>query len=145
MDGPVTLAWVRAMHVVFMVCWFAGLFYLPRLFVNHAQVEDTPTFERLGEMERRLYRFVTPFAWLTAGFGLWLLWAGWEHYRSAGWMHAKLALAVLLIAYHIVCGRFVRAFAENRNVHGHRFFRWFNELPVLVLFGVVILVFVKPF
>jgi len=145
MFEPQALTWVRAFHLIFMVCWFAGLFYLPRLFVNHAMVEDAATRERLSLMERKLYRFVTPFAWLTGLFGTWLLVAGWSLYSHAVWMHLKLVLVAGLVVFHIWCGRFVRVFAEGRNVHGHRFFRWFNELPVFVLFGAIILVKVKPF
>ena len=139
------LAWVKALHIIFMVCWFAGLFYLPRLFVNHATVEDENTRALLGLMERRLFRFVTPFAWLTALFGFWLLIANWSYYRTQWWMIAKLMLAALLVLYHLQCGRFVRDFAAGRNRRSHVFYRWFNELPVIVLFGVVILVVVRPF
>lgn len=140
-----TLPWAKALHIVFMVCWFAGLFYLPRLFVNHAMVEDPGTRRQFTLMEGKLYRFVTPFAWLTAIFGFWLLWANWAVYKGAGWMHAKLFLVALLAVYHVACGRLVRAFAENRNRRSHVFYRWFNEVPVLMLFGAVILVVVRPF
>jgi putative membrane protein len=145
MDSPGTLAWVRALHIIFMVCWFAGLFYLPRLFVNHAMAEDRATRDRLAVMERKLYRFITPLAWLAAIFGFWLLIAGWPIYRTALWMHLKLGLVALLVAYHLACGYFVRAFARGSTTHSHVYFRWFNEFPVIVLFGSVILVVVKPF
>lgn len=138
-------AWIKALHIIFMVCWFAGIFYLPRLFVNHAMEPHGPVHERLCLMERKLYRFVTPFALLTVGLGMWLLFANSSYYFAAGWMHLKLTLVALLIAYHVSCGRIVRAFAEGRNKRGHVYYRWFNELPVLVLFGSVILVVVKPF
>ncbi|MFM7272433.1 MAG: CopD family protein [Gammaproteobacteria bacterium] len=140
-----TLLWAKALHIIFMVCWFAGLFYLPRLFVNHAMAEDAATRRQLGIMERKLYRFVTPFGWLTAIFGFWLLWVNWPAYRGEGWMHAKLLLVALLAAYHVACGRLVKLFAEDGNRRSHVFYRWFNEFPVLVLFGAVILVVVRPF
>jgi len=122
--------------------WFAGLFYLPRLFVNHAMVEDETTAERLALMERKLYRFMTILAVPAVGLGLWL----WLGYGIGGaWLHAKLALVVLLLAYHWHCGKLVKIFAEGRNARGHVFYRWFNEFPVLILTAVVILVVVKPF
>ena len=145
MDASSTFLWAKALHIIFMVCWFAGLFYLPRLFVNHAMAEHEATRRQLAVMERKLYRFVTPFAWLTAIFGFWMLWLGWDAYRAQGWMHLKLLLVALLAVYHVACGRLVRVFAEDRNTRGHVFYRWFNELPVLVLFGAVILVVVRPF
>ena len=145
MRDSTLLLWVRAFHIIAMVCWFAGVFYLPRLFVHHALAEDDTVKARLAIMEHKLYRFITPFAWLTAGLGLWLLAAGWEYYRHAHWMHAKLLLVALLAAYHLQCGRFVRIFARNANTHSHVFYRWFNELPVFILFGSIILVVVKPF
>ena len=145
MRDSTLLLWVRAFHIIAMVCWFAGVFYLPRLFVNHAMAEDDTVKARLALMELKLYRFVTPFAWLTAGLGLWLLASGWEYYRHAHWMHAKLLLVALLAAYHLQCGRFVKIFARNANTHSHIFYRWFNELPVFLLFGSIILVVVKPF
>jgi putative membrane protein len=145
MDSPGALAWVRAFHIIFMVCWFAGLFYLPRLFVNHAMAEEASTRERLALMERKLYRFITPLAWLAAFFGFWLLFAGWPIYRTALWMHFKLGLVALLVAFHLACGHFVGIFARGKNTYSHVYFRWFNEFPVIVLFGSVILVVVKPF
>ncbi len=139
--------WLKALHIVFMVCWFAGIFYLPRLFVNHALDPERAVHERLCVMERKLYRFITPFAFLTVLFGLWLLFAYNDvyGYLRNGWMHAKLTLVVLLAVYHWICGRIVRDFAAGRNTRGHVFYRWFNELPVLILFGSVILVVVRPF
>ena len=138
------LVWVRALHIIFMVCWFAGIFYLPRLFVNHAMTEDATTRACFRVMEQKLYRFMTPFAWLTVAPGVWMLAAGWEAYRTQGWMLAKLVLVGLLVAYHLTCGHFVRVFSDERNTRSHVFFRWFNELPVLILFSIVILVIVKP-
>ncbi len=140
------MLWLKALHIVFVISWFAGLFYLPRLFVNHAMVEDAATRERLALMERKLYRFMTPLAWLALGFGLWL-WL--EIIKNGGitgpWLHAKLALVALLVAYHLYCGKLMRDFAEGRNRHSHVWYRFFNEIPVLVLFAVVFLVVLKPF
>jgi putative membrane protein len=138
------LLWVKAFHVIFVVCWFAGLFYLPRLFVYHAMAEDRATVEQLKVMERKLFRFVTPFAVLSVGLGLWML-VLVPAYLSMGWMHAKLALVALLVAYHGWCGVHVARLRDDRDTHSHRWFRAFNELPVLILFPVVILVVVKPF
>lgn len=134
--------WLKALHIIFVVCWFAGLFYLPRLFVNHAMVEDDATRQRLALMEHKLYRFMTPLAILAALFGTWL-WFGFGF--GGGWLHAKLTLVALLIGYHLYCGKLVRDFAAGRNQRSHVWYRFFNELPVLVLFAVVILVVVKPF
>ena len=133
---------VKWLHIVFVVSWFAGLFYLPRLYVNHAMVEDAATRERLALMERKLFRFMTPLGVLALGFGLWL-WMGWGF--SGGWLHAKLALVLLLIGYHVWCGRLLADFAAGRNTRSHVWYRWFNEVPVLVLFAVVFLTVVKPF
>ncbi|GAB1459524.1 MAG TPA: CopD family protein [Thauera aminoaromatica] len=133
---------LKAFHIVFVVSWFAGLFYLPRLFVNHAMVEDAATRERLAMMEMKLYRFMTPLGILAVGLGLWL-WFGYGF--AGGWLHAKTLLVVFLIAYHLYCGRLMRAFAEGRNTRSHVWYRYFNEIPVLVLFVVVFLVVLKPF
>lgn len=136
------MLWVKSLHIIFVTSWFAGLFYLPRLFVNHAMVDDPATAGRLLMMEQKLYRFMAPLAFLALGFGLWL-WLGYG--ITGGWLHAKLALVVLLIGYHHYCGRLLKDFAAGRNRHSHVWYRWFNEVPVLVLFAVVILVVVKPF
>jgi len=141
------MLWVKAFHIIFMVTWFAGLFYLPRLFVYHAMSEDSASRERFKIMERKLYYgIMTPGAVLTIGFGIWLLvdyaWAAWH---SAGWLHVKLALVLLLIGYHLWCGKLVGDFARDRNRHSHRWYRVFNEVPVLFLIAIVILVVVKPF
>lgn len=136
------MLWIKAFHIIFVVSWFAGLFYLPRLFVNHAMVEDRATAERLKLMEHKLYRFMTPLAILALLFGFWL-WLGYGF--SGGWLHVKLALVAVLTAYHLYCGRIVADFRNDRNRHGHVFYRWMNELPVLILAAVVILVVVKPF
>jgi putative membrane protein len=138
--------WVKAFHIVFMTAWFAGIFYLPRLFVHHAMSEDAATRDRLKIMERKLYRFITPFMYLTVALGLWMLFDyAWATYSHMLWLHIKLALVVVLIAYHFYCGRLVKEFAEDRSRRSHVFYRWFNEFPVLLLFAIVILVVVKPF
>jgi len=140
------MLWVKAFHIGFMVCWFAGLFYLPRLFVYHAMAEDSASRERFKIMERKLYRgIMTPSMVLTVLFGLWLIGYNPGGYLSQGWLHAKLALVVVLLAYHYYCGLLVRLFRDDRNERGHVFYRWFNEFPVLLLFGIVILAIVKPF
>jgi putative membrane protein len=137
------MLWVKALHIVFMVTWFAGLFYLPRLFVYHAMSEDRASIERFKVMERKLFHgIMTPGAVLTIVFGTWL-WLGWGF--SGGWLHSKLALVAVLIAYHLWCGKLLADFKHDRNTRGHVWFRWFNEFPVLVLLAVVILVVVKPF
>ncbi len=139
--------WLKALHLIFMVTWFAGLFYLPRLFVYHAMSDDAISNERFKVMERKLfYGIMTPGAILTLFFGLWMLTDyAWEAYRSSGWLHAKLALIGLLLIYHILCGKFVRDFKADRNQHSHVYYRWFNEFPVLVLVAIIILASVKPF
>ena len=133
---------LKALHIIFVTSWFAGLFYLPRLFVNHAMVEDAATRERLAMMEMKLYRFMTPLGILAVGLGLWL-WFGYGF--AGGWLHVKTLPVVFLIAYHLYCGRLMRAFAEGRNTRSHVWYRYFNEIPVLVLFVVVFLVVLKPF
>ena len=137
------MLWIKALHISFMVTWFAGLFYLPRLFVYHAMSSDAPSIERFKIMERKLYfGIMTPGAVLTITFGLWL-WLGYG--ISGGWMHAKLFLVLILIFYHLYCGKLVDDFKHDRNQFGHVFYRWFNEFPVLILFAIIILVVVKPF
>lgn len=137
--------WIRTFHIFFMVCWFAGIFYLPRLFVNHAMASSETLAQQLSIMERKLYRFITPFAVLTVVLGLALMATRWDYYVSAAWLQAKLALVVVLLAYHYCCGRIVKNFARGLNRRSHVFFRWFNEFPVLLLLGIVILVKVQPF
>ena len=137
------MLWVKAFHIVFMVTWFAGLFYLPRLFVYHAMSEDAVSVERFRVMERKLYfGIMTPGAALTILTGL----ALWLHYGIPGnWLYAKLVLVGALVVYHVWCGSIVKACRSGRPPHGHVWFRWFNEVPVLFLLAVVILVVVKPF
>lgn len=136
------MLWIKSFHIAFMVTWFAGLFYLPRLFVYHAMADDAPSIERFKIMERKLFfGIMTPGAVLTTVFGVWL----WMGYGFTGlWLHIKLAFVVVLIAYHIWCGKLLIDFKHDRNQHGHLFYRWFNEFPVLILFAIVILVVVKP-
>jgi putative membrane protein len=137
------MLWVKWLHVVFMVTWFAGLFYLPRLFVYHALAEDRPSRERFKIMERKLYwGIMTPGGALTVVFGLWL-WFGW--FGGSGWVHAKAALAAVLVVYHLWCGRLLADFAADRNRKSHLWYRWFNEVPTVVLFAAVFLVVFKPF
>ena len=134
---------VKSLHIIFMVTWFAGLFYLPRLFVYHAMSEDRQSLERFKVMERKLYfGIMTPGGVLTIASGLWL-WLGWGF--SGGWLMVKLLLVVVLIAYHLWCGKLVADFRRERNRHGHVWYRWFNEFPVLILVAAVFLVVLKPF
>ena len=137
------MLWIKALHISFMVTWFAGLLYLPRLFVYHAMSSDPISIERFKIMERKLYfGIMTPGAVLTIIFGLWL----WLGYGISGrWLHPKLLLVLILVIYHLYCGKLVNDFKHDRNQYGHAFYRWFNELPVLILFVVIILVVVKPF
>lgn len=140
------MLWVKALHIIAMVCWFAGIFYLPRLFVYHAACEDQTGRERFKIMERKLYRGITtPSMIATVVLGLWLISYNVQGYMSQGWLHAKLLLVVLLIGYHFYCGHLVKVFRDNRNTRSHVFYRWFNEVPVLILVAVVILASVKPF
>jgi len=137
------MLWVKALHIVFMVTWFAGLFYLPRLFVYHALSQDTVSQERFKVMERKLFwGIMAPGAMLTIAFGLWL-WLGYG--ISGAWLHAKLALVVVLVAYHAWCGKLMLDFRAGRNARSHIWFRWFNEFPALILFATVFLVVLKPF
>jgi putative membrane protein len=136
------MLWVKALHIVFVVTWFAGLFYLPRLFVYHAMAEDTVSRERFKVMERKLFwGIMTPSGALTLVFGTWL-WLGWGF--SGAWLQAKLALVAALIAYHLWCAKLMLDFRAERNRRSHVWLRWFNEFPVLVLFAVVFLVVLKP-
>lgn len=137
--------WIKALHIIAVVCWFAALFYLPRLFVYHAMSEDEPSKARFIIMERKLYRgIMTPSMLLTVVLGLWLLHLN-PAWLQMGWMHAKLTLVALLIAYHFMCGKQLKHFARGENNRSHVFFRWFNEVPVLFLIVIVILVVIKPF
>ena len=136
------LIWLKAFHVVFMVTWFAGLFYLPRLFVYHADAGDAPSIERFKIMERRLFILMTIGAILTAAFGFAqiLLVPG---FLSLPWMHIKLTLVVLLVVYHVWCYRLMRGFAVDANRHSSKWYRMFNEAPTLLLIGIVLLAVLK--
>jgi len=137
------MLWIKALHIIFMVTWFAGLFYLPRLFVYHAMAEDRAGKERFKIMERKLYwGIMAPGAVLTLVFGFWL-WIGYGF--AGGWLYAKLAVVALLVAYHLYCGVLLADFALDRNRKSHVWFRWFNEVPVVFLFAAVILAVIKPF
>lgn len=141
------MLWLKALHIIAMVAWFAGLFYLPRLFVYHVDCTDEAGRQRFGIMERRLYRAImTPAAWVTVLAGLGLL-AGyaWELYGRAGWLHAKLTLVAALVIYHWLCGRYRVALRDGHNRRSARFFRFFNEIPTLILIATVCLTVVKPF
>ncbi len=139
------MLWLKGFHLIFMVCWFAGIFYLPRLFVYHAMAEDQATRDHLKIMERKLYRFTTPFALLTILFGAALILQAPGHYLGATWMQLKLLLVLGLVIYHAYCGHLVQKFADDNESRTHIFFRWFNELPVIVLFAAVLLAVLKPF
>lgn len=140
--------WLKAFHVIFMVAWFAGIFYLPRLYVYHSMVpdDDEAGHERFVVMERKLYRFITPFMVLTAVFGFWMLYEyGLAYLKTNLWLHAKLVLVFVLFGYHGFLGRLRHKLADKTADHSDRFYRVINEAPVLILFAVVILVIVKPF
>ena len=140
------MLWLRALHIITMVCWFAGIFYLPRLFVYHTMSDDATSLTRFKIMERKLYRgIMTPSGILTVLFGGWLILLNPDYYLSQGWLHAKLCLVLLLVVYHIYCGICLRRFAQDKNTHSHVFYRWMNEIPVLLLIAIVILAIVKPF
>ncbi|NHZ83934.1 CopD family protein [Massilia sp. CCM 8695] len=136
------MLWIKAFHIVFIASWFAGLFYLPRIFVNLAQETDTVATTRLLLMGRKLFRFTTMLAVPAVLLGLWL-WLGYGF--KGGWMHAKLALVLLVIGYHHACGSLLKKFENGANKRSHVWFRYFNEVPVLMLTAIVILVVVKPF
>jgi putative membrane protein len=137
------MLWIKTFHIVFMVAWYAGLFYLPRLFVYHAMAEDTASRERFKVMERKLYRgIMTPSMIATLGLGFWL-WFGYGF--QGGWLHAKVAIVALLVIHHFWLGRLVGVFARDENRRSHVFYRWINEIPLLYLIGAVALVVIKPF
>ncbi|CAA0114904.1 Uncharacterised protein [Zhongshania aliphaticivorans] len=139
------MLWLKAFHIIAVICWFAGIFYLPRLFVYHAMAEDQATRDHLKIMERKLYRFISPFAVLTVVFGTLLIAQNPDYYLRAGWLHVKLLFVVGLIAYHLYCGQIVKKFANEQNQHQHVFYRWLNEAPVIALFVIVILAVTRPF
>lgn len=136
------MLWIKALHIIFMVTWFAGLFYLPRLFVYHADCHDEPGHRRFLIMERKLYAIMTLGGALAVFFGLWLL--RWHWPLTETWLQIKLLLVVALIGYHFWCRRLVRQFARGKNRHSGIFYRWFNEFPALVLVAVVLLAVLRP-
>ena len=138
------MLWIKSFHIIFLVSWYAGLFYLPRLYVHHAMSEDSATRQRLEIMERKLFWFITPWAVLTIVFGVWL-WVlqGWGFH--ALWLNVKVLLVLPLVGFHVWCGRIMLQFRGNPNPHGHVWFRWFNEFPLLILVAAVLLVVLKPF
>jgi protoporphyrinogen IX oxidase len=138
------MLWIKALHIVFIVSWMSGLFYLPRIFVNLALETPGPTTERLLTMARKLYRFTTMLALPAVVFGIWLV-ALQYGAKMPGWLHAKLFVVFLLLGYHHACGRLLKKFERGANTRGHVFYRWFNEVPVLMLLAITILVVVKPF
>lgn len=138
------MLWVKTLHILFVVSWFAGLFYLPRIYVNLAQNQDPAVQACLLGMARRLYSFTSKLAVLAVLFGLWLF-LGFKLGQGQGWMHAKLLFVLVVIAYHLACGRLLKTFEAGRNTRSHRYYRWFNEAPVLLLLIIVALVVVRPF
>ncbi|MDF1583729.1 MAG: protoporphyrinogen oxidase HemJ [Methyloprofundus sp.] len=141
------MLWLKAIHLIFMVTWFAGLFYLPRLYVYHAMSADEISNERFKVMERKLfYGIMTPGMIITFIFGIWMLVDyAWAMYSSMGWLHAKLVVLVLAVIYHYYCYHYLLDFKFDRNQRSHVFYRWFNEVPVLFLVIIIILAVVKPF
>ena len=139
------MLWLKAFHIVFVVTWFAGLFYLPRLFVYHVAAADTLSVERFAVMERRLFGIMTFGALLAIVFGVSMILASPHYYLHAGWLHVKLILVAALIGYHLWCRTLLTALREGRNRHSQRWYRIFNEVPTLLLIGIVILAVVKPF
>ena len=137
--------WIKALHVIFMVTWFAGLFYLPRLYVYHAMNEDEQTSSTFKVMERKLFIIMTIGAVLTAFFGLWIIFMNWSAYMETGWIHAKLLLVAGLIVYHVWCWKIMHTFREDANQRSHVWYRWFNEVPTLGLIIIILLAVLKPF
>lgn len=141
-----TILWLKALHVCFMVAWFAGIFYFPRLLVNHAETDEPKVIKQLKGMERRLLLFVTPFAILTVLFGVLLVMQyGYDWFVAAKWLHIKVTLVIALLIYHGYCFKLLKVFQQDNNTRSGKFYRLFNELPVVILFAVIILVYVKPF
>ncbi len=136
------MLWIKAFHIVFVTSWFAGLFYLPRIFVNLAMETDATSHARLILMAKKLYRFTLMLSVPAVLLGVWL-WLGYGF--RGGWLHAKLALVILAIGYNHACGSLLRKFENKANKRSHVWFRWFNEVPVVLLLAIVILVVVKPF
>ncbi|MDO8939395.1 MAG: protoporphyrinogen oxidase HemJ [Methylicorpusculum sp.] len=141
------MLWLKALHLIFMVTWFAGLFYLPRLYVYHTMSSDEISNERFKVMERKLFfGIMTPGMIVTFIFGIWMLVDyAWVMYSQSGWLHVKLTMLALMVIYHVYCGKWLLDFKHDRNTHSHVYFRWMNEVPVLFLIGIIILAVVKPF
>lgn len=140
------MLWIKSFHLIAVVAWFAGLFYLPRLFVYHAMATDTISLERFKIMEHKLYYIImTPAAILTIILGAILASHYWPYYKTAGWFHFKLLLVFALVIYHVYCRKLILQFKQDKNQHSSRFYRFFNEIPTLFLFAIVILTIVKPF
>lgn len=141
-----TYLWLKAFHIIFVVTWFAGLFYIPRLFVYHSSATDQISKDRFKMMESKLYRIImNPSMILAVGLGIWLLVETWQSFSGQGWIWLKIFLVILLIGYHHYCLRIMKSFAADQVPHSEKFFRTFNEVPALVLIAAVILVVVKPF
>jgi putative membrane protein len=138
------MLWLKAFHLIFVVCWFAGIFYLPRILVYYAASENPQTRQQLAVMAHKLYRFVTPLMLLAIGFGLAMLATNIDYYLSAPWLWIKLVMVAILVAYHVQCGRYVRAINEDKDRHSHVYFRFFNEVPVIFLFAIILLAVLKP-
>ncbi len=136
--------WLKALHIIFVITWFAGLFYLPRIFVNIALVKEPSVQSHLIVMAQKLYRFMTPLMLLAIGFGIALSWLNWDLYKVSAWYHIKMGLLLLLFAYHGFCGYYLKQFQQQNNNKNHVFFRFFNEAPVLLLFAIVLLAVLKP-
>jgi len=140
------MLWVKSLHIVAVITWFAALFYLPRLFVHHAMTEDQATRERFKIMERKLYRgIMTPSLVMVLIFGTWLISFNPAYYLQAGWMHAKLGSVLILVFYHFTCWHYLKQFRDDLNTRSHVYYRWFNEIPTVLLLLIVILAVVKPF
>jgi putative membrane protein len=144
-DGNADMLWVKAFHLIFVVMWYAGLLYLPRLFVYHSMSDDVIGIERFKVMERKLFAITTVGGVGALAFGIWLLADyAWAAYSQSLWLHAKLVLVIALVAFHVLCGKLMLDFRGDRNRHGHRFYRILNEIPAVILIAVIILVVVKP-
>lgn len=137
--------WLKALHIVFVVCWFAGIFYMPRILVYHAASDNAQVREQLAVMARKLYRFVTPLMVIAIALGLALFALNPAYYLESTWFWLKFAGVIVLLAYHLVCGSYIKAACGDKNARGHVYYRFFNEIPVLFLFAIVILAVLKPF
>lgn len=141
------MLWVKGFHVITMVTWFSGLFYLPRLFIYHQQASDQISIDRFKVMERRLYYGITtPSAVITILLGFWMLNDyAWELYKTQGWLHVKLGLVLVLVIYHLLCGYYIGQFRKDKNIRSTFYFKLFNEFPILILIPAILMVIVKPF